>query len=62
MSLECTDALSFTSQQLQKTFDSRQESFAERKKQVPFSMAIENVELMHKCSPEPLRMGTVRMK
>ena len=25
--------------------------------QVPFSMAIENVELMHKCSPEHLRTG-----
>ena len=25
-------------------------------------MAIENVELMHECSPEHLRMGTVRLK
>ena len=36
--------------------------FAERKKQVTFSIAIENVELMHECSPEHLRKGTVRLK
>ena len=27
----------------------------ERREQVPFSMAIENGELMHECSPEHLR-------
>ena len=31
-------------------------------RQVTFSMAIENVELMHECSPEHLRMGTARLK
>ena len=31
-------------------------------KQVPFSMAILNVELMHECFPKHLRMGTARMK
>ena len=36
--------------------------FAERKKNVPFSMAIQNVKLMHGCSPEHLRMGTARLK
>ena len=25
-------------------------------------MSIENVELMHECSPKPLPMGTVRLK
>ena len=34
----------------------------ERRKQVPFSMAIENGELMRECSPEHLRMGTARLK
>ena len=34
--------------------------YYERK--VPFSMAIENMELMHECSPEHLRMGTARLK
>ena len=29
----------------------------ERKKQVQFIKAIENVELMQECSPEHLRMG-----
>ena len=32
------------------------------KKQVPFSMAIGNGELMHECFPKHLRMGTARMK
>ena len=32
------------------------------KKQVPFSMAIENEELMHECFPKHRRMGTARMK
>ena len=32
------------------------------KKQVPFSMAIGNVELMHKFFPKHLRMGTTRLK
>ena len=30
------------------------------KNRVPFSMAVQNVKLMHKCSPEHLRMGTTR--
>ena len=34
----------------------------ERRKQVPFSMAIENGELMRECSPEHFRMGTARLK
>ena len=34
----------------------------ERQKQVPFSMAIENVELVHQCSHEHLRMDTVKLK
>ena len=29
---------------------------------VPFSMAMENGELMHECSPEHLRMGTAILK
>ena len=29
---------------------------------VPFSAAIEKVELMHECFPKHLRMGTARMK
>ena len=33
-----------------------------RREQVPFSMAIENMELMHECSPKHLRMGTARLK
>ena len=32
------------------------------KKQVPFRMAIGNVELMHECFPKHSRMGTARMK
>ena len=36
--------------------------FAERGKQVPFSMAIGNVELMHECFPKRQRMGITRMK
>ena len=32
------------------------------KKQVPFSMAIGNVELIHECLPKHLCMGTVTMK
>ena len=32
------------------------------KKQVPFSMAIGNVELMHERFPKHSRMGTERMK
>ena len=34
-------------------------AFTERKKKVPFSMAIGNGELMHECFPKHLRMGTV---
>ena len=37
-------------------------SCAVGKKQVPFSMAIGNVELLHECSPKHLRMGTARIK
>ena len=33
----------------------------ERKKQVKFRMVIENIELMHECSPEYLRTGTVTL-
>ena len=32
------------------------------KKQVPFSMAIRNWELVHECFPKHSRMGTVRTK
>ena len=31
----------------------------ERREQVPFSMAVENGELMHECSPTHLCMGTI---
>ena len=31
------------------------------KKQVPFSMAVGNVELMHECFPKHLHMGRARM-
>ena len=34
----------------------------ERKKKVPFSMAIGNEELMHECFPKHLGIGTARMK
>ena len=37
-------------------------AFTERKKKVPFSMAIINGELMHECFPKHLRMGKARMK
>ena len=37
-------------------------AFTERKKKVPFSMAIGNGELMHECFPKHLRMGKARMK
>ena len=37
-------------------------AFTERKKKVPFSMAIGNGELMHEGFPKHLRMGTARMK
>ena len=36
--------------------------FTEQKKNVPFSMAIGNGELMHECFPKHLRMRTARMK
>ena len=36
-------------------------AFTERKKKVPFSMAIGNGELMHECFPKHLSMGTARM-
>ena len=35
-------------------------AIAERRKKIPFSMDIENEELMHECSPEHFRMGTAR--
>ena len=37
-------------------------AFTERKKKVPFSMAIGNGELMHECFPKHSLMGTARMK
>ena len=37
-------------------------SCTDRKKQVPFSMAIGNEELVHKCFPKHSLMGTARMK
>ena len=36
--------------------------FASRKMSAPFSVATDNVELRHECSPQHLRMGTARMK
>ena len=36
--------------------------FAEPIKQVPFSMATENVDLIHECSPEHLSMVTARLE
>ena len=35
---------------------------ADRGEQFQLSMAIENVVFMHECSPEHLRMGTVRLQ
>ena len=35
--------------------------FASRKKKVPFSMAIENWELVHECFPKHSGMGTARI-
>ena len=29
---------------------------------IPFSMAVKNVELMHECCSQQMRMGTSRMK
>ena len=37
-------------------------AFSLRVEQVPFSMAIGNVELMHECILKHLRMGTAIMK
>ena len=37
-------------------------AFTERKKKVPFSMAIGNGELVQECFHKHLRMGTARMK
>ena len=37
-------------------------SCTKEKDEVPFSMAIENWELMHECFPKHSRMGTARMK
>ena len=36
--------------------------FVEQREQVPFSMAIRNVELVHECFKKHLRMGTAKMK
>ena len=36
--------------------------FTSRKEIVPFSMAIENYELMHECCPEHLRIGTAKIQ
>ena len=41
---------------------SPQKSIGARREQVPFSMTIENGELMHECFPKHLRMGTARQK
>ena len=41
---------------------SPQKSIGARSEQVPFSMAIENGELMNECFPKHLRMGTARLK
>ena len=41
---------------------SPQKSIGARREQVPFSMTIENGELMHDCFPKHLRMGTARLK
>ena len=41
---------------------SQQELFRLTKKQEWFSMAIENVKLIHECFPTHLPMGTARMK
>ena len=41
---------------------SPRKSIGARREQVPFSMAIENGELMHECFPKHLRMGTARLK
>ena len=34
----------------------------ERREQAPFSMAVENVELMHKCWPKHSLKGTAKLK
>ena len=39
---------------------SPQNSIGAGRERVPFSMAIENGELMHECFPKHLRMGTAR--
>ena len=39
---------------------SPQKSISARREQVPFSMAIGNVELMRECFPKHPRMGTAR--
>ena len=40
----------------------QKKGYPRRAKKVPFSMAIEKVELMHKCFTKHLLMGTSRMK
>ena len=37
-------------------------SIGARREQVPFSMAIENGELMYECFPKYTRLGTARLK
>ena len=44
------------------TGTSPQKSIGARREQVPFSMTIENGELMHDCFQIHLRMGTARLK
>ena len=43
-------------------FSKNKDHFASRKNQLPFSMAIGNVELVHECSHEHMRVGTARMR
>ena len=44
-------------------FCQSKDNLVSRKKQVPFSMAIENVVLMHEeCCPNYMWMGTLRRK
>ena len=45
-----------------RSFDQSKDYFASQKKQVPFSMAIGNAELMHECFPKHSHMETARMK
>ena len=55
----CTSVLMNTCPAEQKD---RNKTKKQRKKQVPFIMAIENGEPMQECLPKHLRMGTAIMK